>query len=194
MTKRKPPKQCQICGELTASARNQVCPRLACVQENKRRGAERHARKERQQRYGQELKQSPVTCMVCGEQLVFLAPNHLKRHGLTMTEYRTQFPAAKMMTDGVRQQRSIGSLSRARHLTYEGREPDSQLYEFLIGCLLGDGTLECRRESTYRLQCKNDSTTSIYRGPITSTWNGVQVCRSYFAIYHRLQRHQRLTR
>jgi hypothetical protein len=39
-------------------------------------------------------------------------------------------------------QRGKEATKRSHYLKYEGKEPDRELYEFLTGCLLGDGSLE----------------------------------------------------
>jgi LAGLIDADG DNA endonuclease family len=157
MAKPLPPKPCQICGSPTASARRRVCDNPDCIRENKRRGSERHERKERKERHGQELERSPVVCGVCGERLLLLATTHLKKHGLTFDEYRERFPDAPIMVDSVRQSRGDGSKRRAQYLTYEAKEPDNQLFAFLTGSLLGDGSLECRdRNARYAEGASNE--------------------------------------
>jgi len=68
-------------------------------------------------------------------------------HGLTLAQYQQQYPDASTIAQRVRQSRSAGPMTRAYHLKYMGKEPDHQLYEFLVGSLLGDGSLEKRKAS-----------------------------------------------
>lgn len=40
-----------------------------------------------------------VKCMVCGRRLHVVHTNHLKKHGLTIEQYRSKFPRAKIYSD-----------------------------------------------------------------------------------------------
>ena len=142
MTKRKPPtKFCQICGDLVPTARYKtVCDKETCRRENQRRAEQRSERRQRE--HNRAPGTPTIVCAVCGEILEWLAPAHLRMHGLTLVQYKQQHPDVPTIAQGVRQSRSKGLMTRAYHLKYAGKEPDSQLSEFLVGALLGDGSLE----------------------------------------------------
>lgn len=43
-----------------------------------------------------------ITCMICDRQFKFIVPNHLKIHGLTMSEYRKKYPDAELCSEETR--------------------------------------------------------------------------------------------
>ena len=47
-----------------------------------------------------------VECIECGEKLEYVAPAHLKRHGLTSKEYRGKYPTAPMRSERLRKNHS----------------------------------------------------------------------------------------
>jgi len=142
MTKQKPPtKFCRICGDLVPTARHKtVCNKETCRRENQKRHERNSTRREREQHRAPGT--PTIVCAVCGETLEWLAPAHLRMHDLTLAQYRQQYPNAPTIAQRVRQSRSTGLMTRAYHLEYMGKAPDHQLYEFLVGALLGDGSLE----------------------------------------------------
>ena len=83
-----------------------------------------------------------VACKVCGDRFQIIQHSHLRRHGLTMQEYRQKFPDAELMTASMKKARSQGRTSRSKYLSYPGKDPNTKLFEFLTGSLLGDGSLE----------------------------------------------------
>jgi hypothetical protein len=106
----------------------------ASVYDIRRRKAQRAI----EEKNGKEM----IACAVCGERFTIIQHTHLNRHGLTVAQYRELYPLADLMTEEVKKTRAIGSLIQSRYLNYPGKQPDSHLYEFLTGSLLGDGCLE----------------------------------------------------
>lgn len=41
-----------------------------------------------------------IKCKVCGKEFKIITNNHLKKHGITIQEYREQFPDASLIPDG----------------------------------------------------------------------------------------------
>ncbi len=83
-----------------------------------------------------------VTCAVCNKQFEMIHHSHLKTHGLTVKEYKKLYPDLPTINSRMKQTRGQGALTQSDYLTYPGKAPDRELYEFLTGCLLGDGHLE----------------------------------------------------
>ncbi len=83
-----------------------------------------------------------VTCAVCERQFEMIHHSHLKMHGMTVKEYKKFYPNLSTLNSRMKQTRGQGSLTQSHYLNYAGKEPDQELYEFLTGCLLGDGYLE----------------------------------------------------
>lgn len=83
-----------------------------------------------------------VTCAVCNQQFEMIHYNHLKTHGLTVKEYKKLYPNLPTLNSRMKQTRAQGALRQSHYLNYVGKEPDKELYEFLTGSLLGDGSLE----------------------------------------------------
>jgi len=53
---------------------------------------------------------SMVKCCICGEEFKVIVPSHLKAHGVTLQEYREQFPDAPIYSeDRYRVQREYAS-------------------------------------------------------------------------------------
>jgi LAGLIDADG DNA endonuclease family protein len=141
MSKALPPKDCKLCGRKTQSGRHHYCEDLACQHTKTQQIQHRFERRQRQMRLdaGEEF----VVCAVCGESLLSQSSEHLKTHGFTFADYRARFPEAEVFTKAVRAAKGKSASARASYHTYEGRAPDSLLFEFLTGALLGDGSLEC---------------------------------------------------
>lgn len=140
---------CAICGQpittvYTKGIQPKTCESEACkkaytlqkARENdvKRRAARRYKQEQR----GLEL----IPCQVCGERFEAIQPAHAKKHGLTLKQYRELYPNAPIMTERMRAKRGKGSTSQAHYLSYKGKKPDRFLFEFLVGAMLGDGSLE----------------------------------------------------
>lgn len=49
---------------------------------------------------------SYVECMECGDRLKYVAPAHLKKHGLTSKQYRQKYPRAPMRSEDLRKEHS----------------------------------------------------------------------------------------
>lgn len=93
---------------------------------------------------------SLVECQICHRHFASLLGKHLAKHGLSIAEYRTQFPDAPMMIAAMSESRSKGGLIQALRNAYDGQAPDSKLFSFLLGAMLGDGSLECpKRNARY---------------------------------------------
>jgi hypothetical protein len=85
-----------------------------------------------------------IECAICHRRFAFLG-RHLRKHNMTAEEYAAAYPDAPVLSATLEQARSKAGTSRASYLGYEGQEPDAALFSFLTGCLLGDGSLECKK-------------------------------------------------
>ncbi|MCD8486162.1 MAG: hypothetical protein LRZ84_05295, partial [Desertifilum sp.] len=56
--------------------------------------------------------------------------------------YKQLYPDSPTLNSRMKKIRGKGALNQSHYLTYDGKEVDKKLYEFLIGSLLGDGHLE----------------------------------------------------
>jgi hypothetical protein len=82
-----------------------------------------------------------VTCQICGDEFEMIHFAHLRTHGLTVSEYKEMYPHEQLLNSRTQQTRAQGSIVQSKYLTYDGKEPDAKLFEFLAGSLLGDGCL-----------------------------------------------------
>lgn len=101
----------------------------------------------RQRQKIQELKKQGldlVTCQICQEEFEMIHHSHLKKHGLTVSEYKTRFPKSEILNDRIRNIKSKTASKRSKYLSYNGKNVDKKLYEFMAGTLLGDGSIERR--------------------------------------------------
>jgi ribosomal protein S18 len=99
----------------------------------------------RQHKRIEELKKQGfdmVSCAVCSKQFEMIGYSHLKIHNLTVQEYNKIYPDFPRINSRMKQQRAKEAIKKSSYLSYQGKKPDQQLYEFLTGCLLGDGSLE----------------------------------------------------
>ena len=83
-----------------------------------------------------------VTCAVCNQQFEMIHHNHLKKHGLTVKEYKKLYPEQPILNSRTKQTRGQGSKVQSHYLAYPGKTIDEKIYEFLTGTLLGDGSIE----------------------------------------------------
>lgn len=83
-----------------------------------------------------------IHCAVCGDEFEIIHPHHLRKHGLTLSEYKNLYPHAPLMNQRMRETRGQGAITKSSYLSYQGKKPDRRLSEFLTGSLLGDGYLE----------------------------------------------------
>lgn len=146
-------KRCVICGESIVAhplyrKEHKTCRRPECMKAYRRQHASvSDIRRRKAQRLADEQKgKQMVACAVCGERFALIQSTHLKRHGLTISQYKELYPFEPLMTEEMKALRGKGSLVQSSYLNYPGKEPDSVLFEFLTGCLLGDGSLEKRRD------------------------------------------------
>jgi hypothetical protein len=142
---------CVICGEIIVPYRyyrkeHKTCRRPECMKAYRKQKASvndilrRKVQRTIEEQNGKEM----IACAICGERFTIIQHTHLKRHELTVARYKELYPSADLMTEEARKTRATGSLIQSRYLKYPGKQPDSILYEFLIGSLLGDGSLEKR--------------------------------------------------
>lgn len=89
-----------------------------------------------------------LRCAICGEPQQAIG-RHVSIHGMSLADYRTQYPGAPLSTPSVGVLRGKGgeSQGQSRRDAYQGQLPDPYLAEFLTGVLLGDGHLECRKKN-----------------------------------------------
>ena len=145
------PFNCLVCGtkvnpDLVHYACHRTCGSSECQAIYKRRSIAKADRRRQRNRI-EQLKQQGidlVTCAVCKQQFEMIGYNHLKTHGLTTEEYKRLYPNLAVINSRMKLQRGKEATKRSRYLSYEGKKPDKELYEFLTGCLLGDGSLEKR--------------------------------------------------
>ncbi|MDB9494643.1 hypothetical protein PN441_19510 [Spirulina major CS-329] len=82
-----------------------------------------------------------VTCQICGDEFQMIHFAHVRTHGFTLSEYKEMYPDAQILNSRSKQYRAQISIAKSKYLTYDGKEPDAKLFEFLAGALLGDGCL-----------------------------------------------------
>lgn len=145
------PFNCLVCGKrVDLSSVHQACRRTCGNAQcqavyNKQCSAQADLRRQRNRI--ERLKQQGVdlvTCAVCNQQFEIIHHNHLKTHGLTVKEYKKFYPDLPTLNSRMKQTRGQGALTQSYYLNYVGKNPDRELYEFLTGSLLGDGSLEKR--------------------------------------------------
>ena len=143
--------KCSVCGtkvdpNLVHYACHRTCGSTECQAIYKKRSIAKADRRRQRNRI-EQLKQQGfdlVTCAVCEQQFEMIGYNHLKTHGLTTEEYKKLYPNFAVINSRMKLQRGTEAIKRSHYLSYEGKKPDKELYEFLTGCLLGDGSLEKR--------------------------------------------------
>ena len=148
----KKPFNCLVCGtkvdpDSVHHACYRTCGSSKCQDLYKKRSIAK-ADRSRQRNRIEKLKQQGfdlVTCAVCKQQFEMIGFNHLKTHGLTTEEYKKLYPNRALLNSRMKLQRGKEAIKRSHYLNYEGKKPDKELYEFLTGCLLGDGSLEQRQ-------------------------------------------------
>ncbi len=133
---------CLVCGRkvepnLVHPACRRTCGSPECQAIYKKQYAVKADRNRQRNRIEQLKKQGVdlVTCAVCNRQFEIIGLNHLKTHGLTREEYKKLYPGFPMFNSRMKQQRKNEAEKRAHYLSYEGKKPDKELYEFLTGCL-----------------------------------------------------------
>ena len=146
------PFNCLVCGikvnpDLVRYACHRTCGSSECQAIYQKRSIAKADRRRQRNRI-EKLKQQGfdlVTCAVCKQQFEMIGFNHLKTHGLTTEEYKKLYPNRALLNSRMKLQRGKEAIKRSRYLSYDGKKPDKKLYEFLTGCLLGDGSLEKRK-------------------------------------------------
>jgi hypothetical protein len=140
---------CEICCKpvtpgVQASACRHTCGCADCQRVYQRKQSQKYEAARRKRKIAKLKAQGidPVVCAVCGEEFQVIHPLHLRKHGLSVAEYKERYLNAPILNSAIHRSRGRGSLVQSRYLTYDGQEPDRKLMEFLIGCLLGDGSLE----------------------------------------------------
>lgn len=144
--------KCSVCGtkvnpDLVHYACHRTCGSPECQAIHQKRSIAK-ADLRRQRKRIEQLKQQGidlVTCAVCERQFEMIGYNHLKTHRLTTEEYKKLYPNRALLNSRVKLQRGKEAIKRSHYLNYEGKKPDKELYEFLTGCLLGDGSIEKRQ-------------------------------------------------
>lgn len=145
------PYNCAVCGKIVDPrflhpAYHKTCGSLECQATHNKR-AMKKCDQLRQQKHIQELMErgvEMVTCEICKQSFQILNYHHLKIHGLTLNEYKKLYPNSPTINNQSKETRGKGSIAQSSYLSYQGKQPDSKLCEFLAGCLLGDGNLEKR--------------------------------------------------
>jgi len=152
---------CTICGQKIPQELSRRSWRKSCGSSDCQRTYDRNyasmfeiqqgikARQEKQKQ-GREM----IPCQVCGQLFEVIQTTHLKRHNLTINEYRILYPDAPLMTEYMKQKRGQGSLAQAHYLTYQGKEIDDYLCSFFAGSMLGDGSVEKQKEKLNARYCE----------------------------------------
>jgi hypothetical protein len=83
-----------------------------------------------------------LQCAICGQAFQFLGRHLTGSHSMSVEQYQTQYPDAPTITETMRTSRGRGGTSQGLYQSYEGSAPDDYLRQFLVGALLGDGSLE----------------------------------------------------
>jgi LAGLIDADG DNA endonuclease family len=143
------PFNCLVCGQFvdpryTHPACSKTCGSSEC-QAIYYKQLSKKIDQNRQRKYIEDLKKqgvTMVTCEVCNQEFEIIGYHHLKTHGLTIKEYDLLYPNCLRLNSRIKQQKARQAIKRSDYLTYNGKNPDQQLNEFLTGCLLGDGSLE----------------------------------------------------
>jgi hypothetical protein len=133
---------CAICGKPKRSLYHKICRDPECARENKRRDSAEYHAKQRQKKWENGIGADTIICAICGRRMNFIAPAHLRKHGMTLSDYQERYSNHPIMSPSTRKARGLSALRSAKRQTYNGHEPDIQLYEFLTGALLGDGSIE----------------------------------------------------
>lgn len=111
--------RCVICGETVIPHRyyrkeHKTCGSSNCMKTYRKQHASlldiqrRAVQRAVNQANGLEM----IACAVCGEKFEVIQHTHLKRHGLTVTQYRKQYPSARLMTDKMREGRGRGAVAQ----------------------------------------------------------------------------------
>lgn len=142
---------CLVCGKLIdPSSSHPACKKTCGSIECQAVYSKESIRKFDQNRQRQRIKELEregvdlVTCGICNQKFEMIGFNHLKTHGLTVQEYVERYPNLPRMNSRMKAKRGKQSQSKSRYLAYNGQEIDQTFYEFITGCLLGDGSLERR--------------------------------------------------
>lgn len=83
-----------------------------------------------------------MTCEICGECFESIHVTHLKKHKLSIEQYQNLYPSSPILNSRLKASRGKASMSRSIYHIYEGKQPDANLFQFLTGTMLGDGSLE----------------------------------------------------
>ncbi|OKH19063.1 hypothetical protein [[Limnothrix rosea] IAM M-220] len=144
-------KLCVICGSklsrhLPHYGQRKVCGNLECTRQKNLALARSNDRKRRKRQRRQEATQGKglIPCAVCGERFELIQHTHLRRHDLTMDDYKRLYPDHPLMSNAMLEKRGLGSINQSRYLTYDGKPMDEKFHHFMVGVMLGDGSLEKR--------------------------------------------------
>ncbi len=136
--------QCVVCYEPVLASKPRGGPRVICHKHECRIEYQRRAcRASRDRRRVAVIAtEGKVTCRVCGGSYRRVGYPHLRRHGLTVSQYRTKYPDAQTENAAVKNTLRGSAARRARYLTRPVTKITPQLQSVLMGALLGDGS--CR--------------------------------------------------
>ncbi|MBX9252912.1 DNA endonuclease [Desmonostoc muscorum CCALA 125] len=143
------PFHCLVCGKkVELGLAHQACRHTCGSAECQAVYQKRYSAQVDQYRQRNRIKQlqlqgvDMVTCALCHQQFEMIHHSHLKKHGLTVKQYKRIYPNLPTLNSRTKQTRGQGALTQSHYLNYIGKEPDKKLYQFLTGSLLGDGYLE----------------------------------------------------
>lgn len=126
--------------------RREVCGNPECTRQKNLALARFHDHKRREKQREEEAKQGKefISCAVCGAEFELIQHTHLRRHQMTIDDYKLLYPDHPMMSNAMLKKRALGSINQSRYLTYNGKPIDENFHNFMVGVMLGDGSLEKR--------------------------------------------------
>jgi hypothetical protein len=165
--------KCVICGEVILlhshyRKEHKICRRYECMKTyRKQHASELDINRRAAQRTVKEQNDvEMVACAVCGERFQIIQHTHLRRHELTLAQYKQEFPFAALMTDKMKKCRGKGSVSKSRYLDYPGKQPDNYLFEFLTGAYWVMVVWKSNQKKSTLAMPKEVTTNSILSGSI----------------------------
>ena len=146
MTQSTAAKPCFYCGKPRGPKRQKTCVRDECRRLTLRDNSRAHENRRRATLLAAGVEM--LCCAICGEPQQTIG-RHIAIHDMTLADYQARYPDVSLITPAVRVLRGKGgsSQAQARRDSYQGQPPDQYLAEFLVGALLGDGSLECRKKN-----------------------------------------------
>lgn len=126
--------------EFAANRLRATCGTDSCVRQHLLLLWSRNHAKERE-RSGR----TEVTCPICGLVMNAIGGRHLRSHGISTSEFRALYPGVELTANRTRVGRGKSSVARAAYSNATEVTYDEAFHAFMVGTLLGDGSLERQR-------------------------------------------------